>query len=111
MDEPACPGCRALLKEVAELRAQVAELTRRLEEALRAGKRQAAPFRKGPPKAKAKTPGRKAGEAHGTHGHRPAPPSDQISECHEAKLPDACPDCRGRLVETDVAPQYQTEIP
>ena len=43
MDEPACPGCRELLKRVAELEAQVAELTRRLDDAVRAGKRQAAP--------------------------------------------------------------------
>jgi hypothetical protein len=40
MDEPACPDCRALLKRVGELETQVAELTRRLDEALRAGKRQ-----------------------------------------------------------------------
>src|SRR3984893_11371362 len=111
MDEPACPGCRALWKRVAELEAQVADLSRRLDDALRAGKRQAAPFRKGPPKPDPKTPGRKAGEEHGTHGHRPAPPPDQIRECHEAQLPDACPDCRGRLIETEVAQQYQTEIP
>jgi transposase len=111
MDEPACPGCRALLKRVGELEAQVAELTRRLDEALRAGKRQAAPFRKGPPTPDPKTPGRKAGDAHGTHGHRPPPPPEQVSECHEAHLPDACPHCRGRLVETGVAEQFQTEIP
>ena len=61
MDEPACPGCRELLQRVAELEAQVAELTRRLDDALRAGKRQAAPFRKGPPKPDPKTPGRKSG--------------------------------------------------
>jgi transposase len=111
MDEPACPGCRALLKRVAELETQVAELTRRLDEALRAGKRQAAPFRKGPPKPDPKTPGRKAGADHGTHGHRPPPPPDQVSECHEARLPDACPHCQGHLVETEVAEQFQTEIP
>jgi transposase len=111
MDEPACPGCRALLKRVAELEARVAELTRLLEEALRARKRQAAPFRKGPPKPDPQTPGRKAGDAHGQHGHRPAPPPDQISECHEAPLPDACPRCQGRLVESAVAEQFQTEIP
>ena len=111
MDEPACPGCRALLKRVAELEARVAELTRQLDEALRAGKRQAAPFRKGPPKPDPQTPGRKSGDAHGQHGHRPAPPPDQISECHEAPLPDACPHCQGRLVETAVADQFQTEIP
>jgi hypothetical protein len=77
------PGCR-------ELARQVAELTRKLEEALRAGKRQAAPFRKGPPKPDPKTPGRKSGDPHGSHGHRPPPP-DQVAECHEANLPDDCP--------------------
>lgn len=111
MDEPACPGCRDLLKQVAELKAQVAELTRRLDEAVRAGKRQAAPFRKGPPKPDPKPPGRKSGNAHGKHGHRPPPPPEQIDECHEAHLPDACPRCQGRLVETGVADQFQTEIP
>jgi transposase len=111
MDEPACPGCRALQQEVAELRAQVADLTRRLEQALRAGQRQAAPFRKGPPQPDPQPPGRKAGDAHGPHGHRPPPPADQISECHDASLPDACPHCRGQLVETAVAEQFQTEIP
>jgi transposase len=111
MDEPACPGCRALLKRVAELEALVAELTRKLDEALRAGKRQAAPFRKGPPKPEPKTPGRKAGDEHGVHGHRPPPPTDQVNECHEANLPDACPHCQGKLVESEVAEQFQTEIP
>jgi transposase len=111
MDGPACPGCRALLKRVAELEALVAELTRKLEEALRGGKRQAAPFRKGPPKSQPESPGRKAGEAHGPHGHRPPPPPEQISECHEAKLPDACPHCHGQLVQREVAEQFQTEIP
>src|SRR5678816_667703 len=110
MDEPACPGCRELSKQVAELTAQVAELTRKLDEAVRAGKRQAAPFRKGPPKPDPKTPGRKSGDAHGTHGHRPAP-TEPIAECHEAQLPDACPHCRGHLVETGTAYQFQTEIP
>jgi len=111
MDEPACPNCRELYKQVAELAAQVAELTRKLEEATRAGKRQAAPFRKGPPKPDSKRPGRKSGEAHGTHGLRPPPPPEQVAECHDAHLPDACPHCRGRLIETGTADQFQTEIP
>ena len=111
MDEPACPGCRELAKRVEALEAQNAELTRKLEESLRAGKRQAAPFRKGPPKFKPKMPGRKAGDAHGTHGHRPPPPPDQVHERHEAKLPDACPHCQGPIVETGTAEQFQTEIP
>src|SRR3954471_18215304 len=111
MGEPACPGCRELSKQVAELTARVAELTRKLDEAIRAGKRQAAPFRKGPPKTDPKPPGRKPGDAHGKHGHRPLPPPEQIAECHEADLPDACPHCRGRLVETGTADQFQTDIP
>ncbi len=110
MDEPACPGCRELHEQVAELTAQVAELTRKLDEAVRAGKRQAAPFHKGPPKPDPKTPGRKSGGVHGTHGHR-TPPPEPIAECHEVPLPDACPHCRGRLVETGTAEQFQTEIP
>jgi transposase len=111
MDEPSCPGCRELLKQIAELKAQVAELTRKLDEALRAGKRQAAPFRKGPPKPNPKTPGRKSGDDHGRHAHRQMPPPGQINECLDANLPDACPHCRGQLVETEIAEQIQTEIP
>src|ERR1700722_1365107 len=111
MDEPACPGCRDLLHRVAELEAQVAELTRRLDDALRAGKRQAAPFRKGPPKPNPKTPGRKAGDAHGHHGHRPPPAAEQSCEILAATLPDACPCCGGSLVETTLTQQFQTELP
>jgi transposase len=110
MDEPACPGCREHLKRLAELEARVAELTRKLEDVTRAGKRQAAPFRKGPPKPDPKKPGRKSGDAHGTHGHRPLPPGS-VAERHEAPLPDACPRCRGPLIETGTAEQFQTEIP
>ena len=110
MDEPECPGCRDHLKRLAELEARVAELTRKLDEATRAGKRQAAPFRKGPPKPDPKTPGRKSGDAHGTHGHRPPPPGS-VAERHQATLPEACPHCRGRLIETGTADQFQTDIP
>jgi len=111
MDEPACPGCRPLMKRVAELEALVADLTRRLDDALRAGKRQAAPFRKGPPEPEPKPPGRKAGDAHGQHAHRPPPPPEAVNECHDAPLPDACPHCHGPLVETGVAEQFQADIP
>jgi transposase len=96
-------------RQIDALTAEVARLRGELEEVRRAGKRQAAPFRKGPPKANPKTPGRKPGEQHGDHGHRPPP--DQIDEVHEACLPDACPHCAGRLIETGLAQQYQTEIP
>ncbi len=110
MDEPVCLGCRDALQRITELEAQVAELTRKLEEAVRAAKRQAAPFRKGPPKQKPKKPGRKSGDAHGTHGHRPPPPGPP-DECLHAPLPACCPHCRGQLTLTGRADQFQTEIP
>ena len=46
-------------RQIEALQAEVARLSAALDEALRAGKRQAAPFRKGPPKPDPKTPGRK----------------------------------------------------
>jgi transposase len=109
MDQPACPGCQALLRRVAELEAQVERLTRLLEQQQRAGKRQAAPFAKAPPKPNPKKPGRKPGDDYGTKAHRAVP--ERIDEVHEAPLPDRCPGCRGRIDETHVDHQYQVEIP
>ena len=111
MDETACPGCLALQRRVAELEAQLERLTRLLEQQQRAGKRQAAPFTKGPPATQPKTPGRKPGAAYGTKAHRPPPAPDQITETYEAPLPAACPGCGGTLDETHVDHQYQVEIP
>jgi transposase len=108
MAEP-CPECERLRQEVADLKVQIEQLRRALEQSQRAGKRQAAPFAKGPPRQRPKTPGRKAGDEHGPHGHRPPP--EQIDECHEATLPAACPHCGGTVEEIDVVRQYQTEIP
>jgi transposase len=100
-----------LAKEVADLRSQVIDLTRRLEATLRSGQRQAAPFRKGPPKAAPKPSGRKSGADHGRHAHREPPPSETIDEQIEVPLPESCPDCDGPVTETHVDTQYQTEIP
>jgi transposase len=111
MAEPVCLGRLAAQQRIAALEAQVADLTRRLEAAGRAGKRQAAPFRNGPPTPDPTTPGRKSGAGRGPHGHRPPPPPDQVTECHDAPLPDACPHRRGPLVESAVADQFQTEVP
>ena len=72
-------------QEVEALREQVAKLTAALEAALRSGKRQAAPFSKGPPIAEPKPPGRKSGKRHGPHAHRSLPP--RIDETYEAPLP------------------------
>src|SRR5262249_19696343 len=67
MDVPACAGCRERDRLVADLRhrvsqleTQVERLTNQLQQVQRAGKRQAAPFAKGPPKPEPKRPGRNA---------------------------------------------------
>ncbi len=109
MDHSSCPRCDRLEREVADLRARLERLSAQLDEQRRAGKRQAAPFAKGPPKVGPKKPGRKPGKDYGTKAHR-APP-DRIDEVHEAPLPDACPDCGGKIDETAVDQQYQVEIP
>jgi transposase len=81
----------------------------RLEALARGAKRQAAPFSKGPPKPNPKPPGRKSGADYGTHHRRGLPP--RIDEVHEAGLPGQCPDCGGEVFQTEVARQYQAEIP
>jgi len=96
---------------VAELEAQVQRLTQLLEQSQRTNKRQAAPFSPGPPKADPKPPGRKPGADYGKPAFRAAPPPGKIDAVHEAVLPDRCPACGGRVHETDVACQYQVEIP
>jgi transposase len=96
----------ALRQRVAELEAELEQLKARLEEAERAGKRQAAPFSKGPPKANPKRPGRKAGHAP-AHRRRP----ERVDRKLEAELPAACPDCGGELVNHRVEEQFLIDIP
>ena len=96
---------------IVELEAQVQRLTQLLEQATRTAKRQAAPFSKGAPKPHPKPPGRKPGPDYGTPAFRAAPAPQKIDEVHEAPLPDRCPACGGRVHETQVACQYQVEIP
>lgn len=106
-----CPNCERLERRVWELEEQVQRLTALLDESRRAGKRQAAPFRK-PPVPNPQKPGRKPGEDYGTHERRAVPAPDQIDEVHDAPLPECCPDCgSAELVETSVEAQYQIEIP
>ena len=107
--QPECPGCRALQRKVAEHEAKLAELQRIIEELRRAGKRQAGPFSKGPPKPQPKRPGRKSGDDYGTQFSRSAP--ERIDETYQAELPKACPHCGGAcVVQTHTAEQFQTEI-
>jgi transposase len=102
---------RQQTSQIEALQAQVTQLQTQLEELRRHGKRQAAPFRKEPPKENPKKPGRKAGDQHGTHAHRQPPPPAQVTETLDAPLPDACPHCGAAVGETEVAQQFQTEIP
>lgn len=98
-------------RQIEALQAELERLRGLLDDARRAGKRQAAPFRKGPPATEPKRPGRKPGADHGRHAHRAAPPPEQLDATFDVPLPDACPDCGAALAETEVAAQYQTEIP
>jgi transposase len=96
----------ALEEEVAKLNGELDRLKGRLEEAERAGKRQAAPFSKGPPKAKAKRPGRKAGHP---PAHRSRP--KRVNRVLEADLPPVCPSCGGNLTNHRVEKQFVIDIP
>jgi transposase len=117
---------RRLIEENRRLRARVAELegmvramreqiqtlTAALEESRRAGKRQAAPFRKPRRAEKPKKPGRKPGDQYGEHARRSVPDDAPIDETHDAPLPPECPKCGSRRLEEDepTAEQFQTEI-
>jgi transposase len=95
---------------IATLEAQVRRLEDLLDQATRGGKRQAAPFSKGPPKPEPQKPGRKPGDAYGRHAHREAPstPPDEIID---VTLPQVCPDCGGAICEDAVVHQHQIETP
>lgn len=98
-----------LEREIETLKKENERLRRLLEEALRAGKRQAAPFSRRKPKAHPQRPGRKPGDKYGRRCRRPVPPT--IDEVVEVPLPEQCPHCGGGVEERDVVFQYQTEIP
>ena len=98
-------------RQIELLHAEVARLTAELESSQRSRKRQAAPFSKGPPKAKPRRPGRKPGQKYGKKGHRNPPRPDQVDEHYEAQLPDQCPYCQGRIKENGAAKQFQIELP
>jgi len=111
MQPVSCAGCQALQRRLCDLQAENQRLRRQLDEATRAGKRQAAPFAKGQPSGQPRKPGRKPGKEYGTKAHRLPPTPGQINEVHEAPLPDRCPDCAGPIDETHIAQQFQVEIP
>lgn len=117
------PSYDELLEVVAELREQlserdrrIAELTRRVveleavvDELRRGGKRQAAPFSRGEPKADPKPPGRKPGGQYGRHAVRAVP--KRVDEWVSVQCPLWCPSCHGRVRVKSKGTQYQIDIP
>lgn len=98
-----------LEREIEALKTENERLRRLVEEAVRASKRQAAPFSCQKPKANPKTPGRKSGKDYGRRCRRPIP--KKVDEVIEVPLLQVCPHCRGKVKETSVVSQYQEEIP
>jgi transposase len=97
-----------LTTENERLRARVAKLEGELEEARRAGKRQAAPFSRGEPKQRPGRPGRRSGDDHGRHGHREPP--GEVDEELDAPLWPRC-ECGGEIEQDRIEYQYQDELP
>lgn len=101
--------------ENAQLRAENATLgeenvalRKALDEARRAGKRQAGPFSRNNPKLNPKTPGRKGGSEYGAVSRRPAP--DRIDQTVDVPCPLWCT-CGGDVKLEGVVRQHQTDIP
>ena len=98
-----------LERERDRLRRENERLQRELDLARRAGKRQAAPFSKGPPTPQPRRAGRRRGQHHGRHGHRSVPP--RVDVVTAVPVPPTCPHCAGAVAAQRVAAQYQEELP
>jgi transposase len=98
-----------LLRRVAEQEKRIAFLEKALEELHRKGKRQAAPFSKGEPKADPKPPGRKAGAQYGAHASRPVP--RRVDEKVVVQCPLFCEACQGKVRLEGKESQYQIDFP
>jgi transposase len=90
------------------LRSRVGKLAGQLEEARRAGKRQAAPFSRGEPKQAPGRPGRRSGDEHRKHRHREPP--GEVDEELVAPLAPRC-ECGGEIEHHGTEFQYQEELP
>lgn len=110
------PSYEELLEENRLLRAQVEMLTESLEEAQkrieeleRAGKRQAAPFRR---RESQKKPGEKKNSPGRKPGHKPSwrPKPDHVDEQRMVPLKE-CPHCGGPVSEVRPIEQFIEEVP
>ena len=95
----------ALKEENARLVEENKDLKRRLEQAQRGRKRQAAPFRRRKRKSNPKKPGRKPGHP---PAHRPVP--EHVDAAVNVPL-DACPFCGGEVDEQGTDEQYVVDVP
>ena len=95
-----------LAGQVEELGKQVAELTKALTAAQRAGKRQAAPFRRKKRKANPKKPGREPGHK----GERRAVPDHVDHVRHGPPLTD-CPHCGHGVHGVHTSTNYEVDLP
>ena len=103
-----CPNCQRLERQVAELQQRLADLESALQQALRRGNRQAAPFGRDASKPDPQKPGRRAGQ--GPFTFRQAPPEQTIKETLEAPLPH-CPHCFGPVSDLRTHQHLQTDLP
>jgi len=85
MQPVSCAGCQALQRRLRDLQAENERLRRQLDEATRAGKRQAAPFAKGQPTDQPKKPGRKPGKDYAPRPIGGHPPTSTRSTRHPAR--------------------------
>ena len=93
---------------IATLQEQVRHLHKQMEEATRAGKRQATPFARKKRVAQPKRPGRKKGQGRFSYRRKPAP--EEVTETKEASLA-CCPECSGSLTERKEHEQFVVDIP
>lgn len=100
---------RELRRENERLREENSKLRELVERLRRSGKRQAAPFSKGPPKPDPKPPGRKPGDEYGPKAWRRIP--EHIDAVVDVPLPAHCDHCGGCPELEAVQPQYQAELP
>lgn len=112
LPSPACPGCQArdatiarLEQNVADLQRQLAEVRGQLDQAQRAGKRQAGPFRRRRHVEHPKKPGRPKG-----HPLAARPLPAQVDRVVDVPC-DECPDCHVPLTDPVTHAQYQTDLP
>lgn len=99
MDEPTCPGCRELLKRVAELEAKLRELEARLgQNASNSSIPPSANPPQAPPPVVKKPTGRKPGGQPGHSAHlRARLPAERLTEPTKHYFPKVCEACQHSL--------------